>query len=295
MGETAVVERTYKHIAVKPYSPLIGAWVEGIDLDENLDEATRQELRKALHQNGVLFLKNQEISPESFVRFARIFGEPDHHNIYLPTLEGHPQVEVLENSEKRKTRADFWHSDVSWRKDPPSAILLYSRVIPETGGDTVWASTAAAYDRLPEKLRDYLSTLEAVHSFEVSYIRDYLSGAEKGYVADTGEDKLAEARLKFPPVVHPVVKTHPPTGRKVLYVSPLFTSHLLGIGKEQGNLLLNLIYEGFKEPEVQARFRWEKDTVVIWDNRQTVHYGVKDYGEARRVLHRITLNHDGQF
>jgi taurine dioxygenase len=274
---------------------LIGAWVDKIDLEAHFDDSVGQELRDALHRNGVLFLKNQKISPNAFIRFAKVFGIPDHHNIYLPTLEGYPQVELLENSEKRKTRADFWHSDVSWRKAPPSATLLYSRVIPETGGDTVWASTAAAFDRLPEKLRDYLSTLEAVHSFEVSYIRDYLSGAEKGYVADTGKDKLAEARAKFPPVIHPVVKTHPVTGRKVLYVSPLFTSHILGIGKEQGNLLLNLIYESFKEPEVQARFHWAKNTVVVWDNRQTVHYGVKDYGEERRVLYRITLNHDGKF
>jgi taurine dioxygenase len=295
MSSTAFLEKTYHHIAVKPYTPAIGAWVDGIDLGGNLSEGIHHELRQALNQYGVLFLRNQEIEPAVFARFARVFGEPEHHNIYLPTLEGHPEVELLENSQKRETRADFWHSDVSWRKDPPLATVLYSKVLPEVGGDTVWASTAAAYDRLPEKLRDYLSTLQAVHSFEVSYIRDYLLGTHKGYVADTGDEKLAAARAKFPPVVHPVVKTHPETGRKVLYVSPLFTSHLLGIGKEQGNLLLNQIYEGFKEPEVQARLRWEKNTVVIWDNRQTVHYGVKDYGQQDRVLHRITLKHDGKF
>ncbi|GDY13469.1 taurine dioxygenase [Planctomycetota bacterium] len=290
---------TFTRFAAEPYTPAIGATISGLDLRQELDAETAAQLRAALARFGVLVLREQDIAPEAYLRFAQIFGQPDRHNVYLRTLPGQPLVEVLESdpAANRNARADAWHSDVTWRADAPATTLLHGKVIPKLGGDTLWASTAAAYDRLSEGLRAHLATLEAVHSFETSGIREALAGRrDAGYGENSGSpEKLEAARLKFPPVVHPVVKTHPITGRKVLYVNPGFTSHIRDIPKEQSNQLLNLVYDVFKTPEVQLRLRWSPNTIAVWDNRQTVHYGAKDYGDQHRLLHRITLQHDGVF
>lgn len=283
---------------VRLLTPSVGGQIDGIDLTGDVDVETQKQLRGALAAHGVLVLRDQHILPVDYLRFARIFGEPDRHNIYLPTLPDQPLIEVLESNhaEGKDARADAWHTDVTWRSDAPAITLLHGRTIPQSGGDTLWASTAAAYERLSPALRDFLAGLEAIHSFEVSGIREALLGRREGGYGSAGNaEKLANARIKFAPVVHPVVKTHPITGRKVLYVNPGFTSHIRDIPKEQSNALLNLIYDLFKTPELQLRLRWEPGTIAVWDNRQTVHYGAKDYGEQTRKLHRITLQHDGVF
>ena len=295
---TSAVESAAAQLAVRPLTPAIGATVEHLDLTGELAQETKAQLREALARHGVLVLRGQRISPAEYLRFARIFGEPDRHNVYLSTLPDEPLVEVLESNhaENKDARADAWHTDVTWRADAPAITLLHGQVIPEIGGDTLWASTAGAYDRLAPQLRDFLSHLHAIHTFEVSGIRESLVGRREGGYGHTGSpEKLAAARIKFAPVVHPVVKTHPVTGRKVLYVNPGFTSHIRDVPKEQSNSLLNLIYEVFKTPELQLRLRWEPGTIAVWDNRQTVHYGAKDYGDQPRKLHRITLQHDGVF
>jgi len=285
-------------LTLRPLTPAIGAQVENVNLSDEHDVELQEQLRAALARHGVLVLRDQHVQPQDYLRFARIFGEPDRHNIYLPTLPDHPLIEVLESNHSinKDARADAWHTDVTWRTDAPAITLLHGQVIPRSGGDTLWASTAGAYERLAPSLQEFLGSLHAIHSFEVSGIREALVGRREGGYGETGTpEKLAQARIKFAPVVHPVVKTHPVTGRKILYVNPSFTSHIRDIPKEQSNLLLNLIYDLFKTPELQLRLNWQPGTVAIWDNRQTVHYGTKDYGEQPRKLHRITLQHDGRF
>jgi alpha-ketoglutarate-dependent taurine dioxygenase len=272
------------------YRPRIGALVSGIDLDQPLDEVTRVRLQKALLQYGVLFFRDQSFGPQRFLDVARVFGEPYKQNRYSHELEGFPDIEVLENSDRRQQKADVWHADVTWQPNPPKATILQALDLPPEGGDTVWASTAAAYELLDPKLAAYLETLTAVNTFEVSRLQEYLLGTYGGkFPKEGGEQRLAEARASHPPVEVPVIATHPETGRKVINVNEGHTSHIKGVTRVAGNSLLTLLFDVIKTPEVQARFKWKPGSVAVWDNRQLNHYGVNDYGQGLRRFQRLTI------
>jgi taurine dioxygenase len=276
--------------SVEAYRPRIGASVSGIDLDQPLDEVSKLRLQKAILEHGVLFFRDQVLSPQRFLEVARIFGEPYKQNRYSHELEGYPDIEVLENSEKREQKADVWHADVTWQPNPPKATILQAQDLPPQGGDTVWSSTAGAYDLLDPKLAAYLETLTAVNSFEVSRLQEYLLGTYGGkFPKDGGQQRLAEARAAHPPIEVPVIATHPETGRKVINVNEGHTSHIKGVSRVAGNSLLTLLFDLIKTPELQARFAWKPGSVAVWDNRQVNHYGVNDYGTGFRKFHRLTI------
>jgi taurine dioxygenase len=296
----------HQELRIRRYKPLIGAVIESVDLSQPLSEDNRRDLNQALVDHGVIFIRDQKLSPAQHVTLARVFGNPIRKNIYLPAVAEYPEFEVIAHSDKtRSGGTDNWHVDVSWQLQPPKATVLHAQEIPEGGGgDTIWTSSAAVYDLLDPDLARYFEKLRAVNTFLASPKKDALSDLLGGYElpegtpVETVEEGLARVRdaaQKFPPIEVPVIKTHPENGRKLVFVNEGHTSHLLGVSKTASQSLLNYLYDLIKTPEVQARFEWREGDVAIWDNRQVQHYAARDYGSARRRIHRVTLEHDGVF
>ncbi|SEB21186.1 TauD/TfdA dioxygenase family protein [Paraburkholderia sartisoli] len=296
----------HQDIRVRRYKPLIGAVIENVDLSRPLSDDNRSTLNRALVDHGVIFIREQTLTPEQHVGLARIFGNPIRKNIYLPAVAGFPEIEVIAHSDKTQSGGtDNWHVDVSWQPQPPKATVLHAQEIPEGGGgDTIWTSSAGVYDLLDPDLARYFEKLHAVNTFLASPKKQALSELLSGYelppgtAEETIEQKAARVRdasQKFPPIEVPVIKTHPENGRKLVFVNEGHTSHLLGVSKTASQSLLNYLYDLIKTPEIQARFEWKKGDVAIWDNRQVQHYAARDYGSSRRRIHRVTLEHDGAF
>lgn len=280
----------YQQLVLEPYTPTIGAVVHDFDLSDVSSELARSELRKALAEFQVLFFRRQTLTPEQQIDVAKVFGDPDKAKAFFPKHQLHKVIEVLESKKGSvKYGTDQWHADITFVANPPTGTVLYSHVAPVSGGDTVWSSGTAVYDSLAPDLQRYLETLEAIHSFEHSGWPAYFAQIAGG------DEKYRQARSEHPPVVHPVVRTHPVTGRKIVYVSPNFTDRIKGLGRRESDALLQFLFARFEKPEFQARLRWEKSTLAIWDNRATVHYAVTDYGDQHRLLHRITFGEDRAF
>lgn len=280
----------YKHLVLEPYTPHIGAVVHDFDLANIQAEGVRAELRQALAEFEVLFFRKQKLSPEEQIAVAKVFGDPDKAKAFFPRHESQKVIEVLEAKPGGdRYGTDQWHADITFVANPPTGTVLYSHIIPPAGGDTVWASATAVYDSLPRSLQLYLEELEAIHSFEHSGWPAYFEQVQDG------AERYRQARADHAPVVHPVVRTHPVTGKKLVYVSPNFTDRIKGLSRQESDALLAFLFARFQRPEFQARLRWEKNTVAIWDNRSTVHYAVTDYGDAHRLLHRITFGEDSAF
>jgi taurine dioxygenase len=297
---------SHQELHVRRYKPLIGAVIENVDLSKPLSDENQQTLKRALVDHGVIFFREQTLTPEQHVALARIFGTPVRKNIYLPAISGLPEIEVIAHSEKTQSGGtDNWHVDVSWQPQPPKATVLHAQEIPDGGGgDTIWTSSAAVYDLLDPDLARYFEKLTAVNTFLASPKKNALADLLSGYDIPEGtrEQSVAaglarvlDASQKYPPIEVPVIKTHPENGRKLVFVNEGHTSHLLGVSKTASQSLLNYLYDLVKTPEVQARFEWRAGDVAIWDNRQVQHYAARDYGSARRRIHRITLAHDGVF
>jgi taurine dioxygenase len=281
----------YQQLVIEPYAPNIGAIVRDFDLAHIPTEAARVELRKALVEFQVLFFREQILLPEDQIAVARVFGDPDKAKAFFPRHDNQPLVEILESKAGggSKYGTDQWHTDITFVANPPTGTILYARTIPVNGGDTLWASGAAVYDSLPRGLQSYLEELEATHSFEHSGWPPYFAGLPDG------EARYRKARGEHLPVVHPVIRTHPVSGRKIVYVSPNFTDRIRGLPRLESDALLQFLFARFQRPEFHARLRWESNTVAIWDNRTTMHYGVNDYGDQHRLLHRVTFGEDRAF
>ncbi len=279
----------YTRFVVEPYTPTIGAVIHGLDLSRPLDATTQSELRRALAEHEVIFFRDQQLTPAQQVEFTQIFGNVAEVKAFFPRLADQPAIEVVESTAERPKAANNWHADITWRDNPPVGTSLYAQVIPPSGGDTIWASLTRAYASLKPELQAYLETLTAVHSWEISGWTEYLLRQDA-----TGE-QLREARAKYPPVEHPVVRVHPITGKKILYVNPTFTSHIKGLPRAQSDALLAQLFSLAKVPEFQARLRWQDGTLAVWDNRSTQHYAVGDFFPAHRKLHRITFTAEQAF
>lgn len=291
MSKLQLVATSGVRLEIKPYTPSIGAVVAGSSLAEAVnDSALHAELRAALARYQVLFFRDQTLTVEQQVGVARIFGDPDKAKSFFPRLAGHSLVEVIESKPGiYRYSTDQWHTDITFSANPPTGTVLYAREIPHYGGDTVWASAPAVYDALPEKVRDHLADLEAVHSFEHSGWPNFFASQPNG------EALYRKARADHLPVVHPVIRTHPVTGRKLVYVNPNFTDRVKGLSRIESDALLNLLFGYFQRPEFHARLRWERNTVAIWDNRSTQHFAVADYGAEPRLMHRVTFGEDRPF
>lgn len=275
----------YDLIHVTPLNPVIGAEIHGVDLSKPLGEATFKEIETALLQHLVIFFRDQDLNPDAHMAFASQFGELEHPHPFFPKIESHPRISVLENDEDRPPETNYWHTDVTWRDKPPMGSVLFGADIPPVGGDTLWANMYAAYDKIPDELKTRLEGMRAVHSIEVF-------GASQNYDNAKDQAALSEILKKYPPQSHPIIRTHPVTQRKALFVNATFTQHIEGMDAAESHALLQSLYDIVKLPEVQVRFSWTKGAVAVWDNRATQHYAVADYWPQYRRMHRITINGD---
>ena len=263
-------------IDIRPLTPHIGAEIKGLDLAEDLDDATFSELDKAFMDHKVLFWRDQDITTAQQVAVCRRFGELEVHP-FVPAKDGFPEVMVLKHNERHKGTENFWHSDVTWRQEPSLGSMLRAIDVPEVGGDTLFADMEAAYEGLGPSMRDMVDGLVAVHDFVQVF----------GY-GKTAEE-LAELREKYPPAEHPVIRTHPVTGRKSIYVNVAFTARIKGLRPDESHQILHHLYRQAAVPEYQCRFKWEPNSIAMWDNRCVQHYAVSDYWPQRRVMERVTI------
>lgn len=269
-------------LQVTPLSPVVGAEVSGIDLREPLDDATVAELRAALLEHLVLFFRGQDIDDDQHVEFARRFG-PISIPAFLPKGTERPEVMVLDQTDARGQGADRWHSDNTFMAEPPLGSVLRAIHVPDVGGDTAFASMYAAYESLSDRMQRFLDGMTAIHD-----ITPLLENAVRRGISDAD---VNETRQKWPAVIHPLVRTHPETGRKGLYVNPNATVLIRELSDAESRSVLDLLFDHIKSPEHQCRFRWTTGSVAFWDNRAAQHYGVADYRE-RRIMRRVTIAGD---
>ena len=273
----------YQHIRVEPLSQNIGAEVTGIELNVALPDAALAEIRHAFGEYGVVFFRNQHLTPEQHVAFAGRFG-PININRFFATVPGYPMIaEVRKEPEQRRNIGNGWHTDHSYDQAPAMGSMLYAREVPKTGGDTLFASMYAAYDALSNGLKATLNGLRACHSSRHVFGPEGL--ARRGDLAG----RIGNPELATQDAVHPVVIRHPETGRKALYVNPGFTLQFEGWTEEESRPLLDYLYSHAVRPEFTCRFHWRKDSLALWDNRSTWHFAVNDYDGERRHMHRVTI------
>ena len=268
--------------AVRPLTPTIGAVVEGVDLSQLVSDDLLHAIRAAFLKHRVVFFEDQRLTPAQHRDFAARFGDLHTHPLY-PGVDGAPEVFVLDNHAQNPTDNDAWHTDVTFIETPPLGAMLYAKLLPELGGDTVWADMRAAYEALSPTFREFLSGLDAVHDFARSFPAD-------GTVArGAGAEKHAKALAEHPPVLHPVVRTHPETGEDGLFVNYGFTTRIKGLRRKESDAILAMLFDHIQKPEFQVRWRWTPGALAFWDNRVTQHYAVNDYLPARRIMNRATI------
>ena len=270
-------------ITVQHLSGSLGAEISGIDLTQPLDNSIYAHIRQLLVEHEVIFFRDQDISLSQHKALAESFGPLQTHPAY-GTIEGFPEITILESTPEKPTMIECWHSDMTFKKHPPMGTILRSRIIPPKGGDTLWSSMTAAYDGLSSGMQNFLSSLTAVHDFAFGFKE---SLAEAG-----GRERLAQAVADNPPVEHPVICTHPESGKKVIFVNELFTTHIVGMTAKESRALLGFLYEHIVTPEFTCRFSWQPNSIALWDNRSTQHKPINDYFPSHRKLERTTIDGD---
>ncbi len=273
-------------IRVRPLAGALGAEVEGVDLSGPIEEAVFSELRSALWDRGVVCLRDQKLTRDAQVAFARRFGDCDLHPI-ADGMESHP--EVIRVSKPAGEAAFFgtsWHSDNSFFEEPSALTILYGETVPAFGGDTVFASMERAYETLSEPMQSFLAPLRAVHSASRAY--DPRTTGEAKYRGEAAISYTYSDSI-YDEVEHPVVRTHPETGRRSLYVNAMFTQRIAELETHESAALLEMLYAHATRPDFTCRVRWQPGTVTVWDNRCVQHYAIDDYRDAERVMYRVTV------
>lgn len=280
-------------IRIEPLSKSIGAEIAGVDLSQDMDDATFAEIEHAWNAHSVLVFRGQAIQPEDLVSFSRRFGPLEIHVLDQYLHRAHPEILVISNiveNGKQIGIADagrYWHSDLSYMAEPSRGSILYAIEIPSEGGaplgDTLWASAAAAYEALDEDMRNRLDGLEATFSLHRRFNKIVADGNKDAAMTESQKEKVPE-------VIHPVVRRHPVTGRKSIFVNEGHTSHILGLPEDESRELLDFLWTHCRRPEFTYRHHWKPGDVVMWDNIPTQHIAISDYAlPQRRLLHRTTL------
>ena len=284
-GTSLVTETKSASFHVRRIGKYLGAEVTGIDLSKPLDEETVDALVLAHGENGVLVFPDQHINAEDLKRFGRYFGELTVHP-FSTNVEDAPELIVYDNKEGNPPpQTDVWHSDETFRECPPMGTMLCSKIVPEIGGDTCFCSMEAAYEGLSDRMQQFIEGLEAIHDF-IPFKKLFPDTPE-------GRQSLHDWEEKFRPVAHPVVRVHPVTGRKSLFVNPWkFTVRIKGMHERESRELLEALGRTVHTLEYQYRHRWAPDTVVFWDNRSVQHAAVHDYYPQRRMMERVTVAGD---
>lgn len=255
----------------------------GVDLRQPLDAEIYGEIRAALLEYLVIFFRDQDITPAQQIAFGRRFGDL-HIHPFIPSLKDHKEIIRLRapsGGEDNLRLSNAWHEDLSYTYDPPLLGILRAIQVPDRGGDTMWVNLYKAYDTLSERMRGIVESLSAWHDVTKTYRRQELQ-------QEGGAERYWQTFKKTPPALHPLVGTHPETGKKLLYVSELTTTHIDGLTVRESDALLAMLFRHIDWKELQVRFYWRKDSIAVWDNRCTAHYGVTDYTQARE-MHRVTV------
>ena len=267
---------------IKQLSPMIGAELSGLKLSGDLPDAAIAEIRRALLEFKVVFFRDQhELTAAEHIAFARRFGDLEIHPA-TPKGQEDPEILRITHDETSKGRENAWHSDVTWRPEPSLGSILRAREVPPFGGDTLFSCMYAAYDALSPAMKDWVSGLTARHDIA----RVFAGRLNKS---------IEELHAQYPVQEHPVVRTHPETGRRALYVNTAFTDQIVGLSKKESDWLLAHLYSFAAVPEHQCRFRWEAGSLAFWDNRACQHYAASDYFPQRRVMERVTIAGDRPF
>ena len=269
----------YETIGVDKLTPIIGAEISGADLSGTLSNRQMDEIHRALAENAVIFFRDQTLTQEQHLAFGRNFGELHLHPA-APHAPGHPELMII-HADKGSPRAngEGWHSDVSCDTEPPMGSILYIKQTPPKGGDTLFSSMVAAYEALSDRMKAYLDGMTSLHDGEDAYRGTYKNAGM--------QDKPV-----YPRAEHPVVRTHPVTGKKALYVNRGFTRRLNGVPRDESAAILDYLYTHAENPLFQCRFRWQPNSVAFWDNRCVQHRAMWDYWPHTRSGFRVTVAGD---
>lgn len=266
----------FRNFDVAPMSATIGAEISGVDLTAELDDDVIDELYRALVAYKAIFFRDQPLTPGQHVAFARRFGELEIHP-FIPGNGEHPELVHFEKGADVGGYENSWHHDVTWREVPSKAAILHALQVPATGGDTLFADMCAAYDGLDDDLKARIDGMTAIHDFM------------RSFGSQVPEERKAEMREQYPLVEHPVVRTHPDSGRKMIFVNRIFTDHIVGLEPEESRALIQKLGRQAEIVEYQCRFRWTPDAVAMWDNRSCQHYAASDYWPSVRIMERASI------
>jgi alpha-ketoglutarate-dependent taurine dioxygenase len=266
----------WQSFTTRPVGATVGAEIDGLALSGDLSDDVIAELRHALCEYKVLFFRDQPLDAATHVAFARRFGELEIPP-FIPANTEQPELVRFEKSAEVGGYENGWHADVTWRECPSMGAVLHAVSVPPSGGDTLFCDMAAVYDSLDDELRDRIDALTAIHDYAQVFGHQ---------ISDADKDVM---RAKFPPVEHPVVRTHPETGRRTLFVNRFFTSRIVGLDPAESSALIHELCREADYPEYQCRFRWETDSVAFWDNRAVQHYAVSDYWPDVRIVERASI------
>jgi len=269
-------------LSITRLTPTIGALVEGINLGGLLDDADLTQINGALVDHQVLFFRDQALTPVQHRDFAARFGRLHVHPIY-PSHTEIPEIMVLDTDLVDVQDNAIWHTDVTFTRTPPMGSILIAKMLPETGGDTLWSSNIAAYDALSPPMQNFLQGLTAMHDISQSF------PAQRFGMTAEAQARLDRAKQNNPPVSHPVIRTHPVSGKKALFVQEGFTTHINELTSVESRSVLSFLYAHSVKPEFVIRWKWRVGDVAFWDNRNTQHYAIDDYRPARRVMNRATI------
>jgi taurine dioxygenase len=284
----------FKKIEVRPIAGALGAELHGVDLSSPLDDETFDEVKRAFHENLVIFFRDQQITPQQHVEFAKRFGKLDVHP-FAKGLDDLPEVlpVIKEADDHAGNFGGTWHSDVTFYEAPALGSILYALETPAYGGDTMFANMYMAYDALSDGLKERLEGLTALHSASRAYGAESRTSRRKAKGSQSMQINFGDEAEAL--VEHPVVRTHPDTGRKGLFVNHVFTQRFKGWTQEESQPLLDYLYAHAVRPEFTCRFQWRDGSIAFWDNRCVQHYALNDYHGQRREMHRVTICGDRPF
>ncbi len=272
---------------VQKVTPAIGAELRGVDFSGTISAEQSEEIYQALLENLVIFIRQTDIDPPAHLSFARSFGEIDEPHPLYPHVEGFENIVKLENDSGAPPDTNSWHTDLTYKAEQPFASILVARHVPPVGGDTMWSSCYAAYERLPDGMKRDLAGLEAVHD-----MGDFRNSFAEGRNGQSGVQRLNDGMSRFGQNIRPLIGEHPVTGTKFLNFNEAFVIHIVGLTTNDASSLKTYLANHMNKPEDQVRWRWQAGDLAMWDNRCTMHYAVADYLPQYRCMNRITVVHD---
>ncbi len=276
---------SYRTISITPLSPALGAEISGVDIAAGIDDQQLAEIKQAFSEYSVIFLRDQNITPDAHIEFAERWGKINVNRFFQP-VESHPQIaEVRKEPQQKANIGSAWHTDHSYDQIPAMGSILYAREVPDVGGDTLFSSMYAAYESLSDGLKQMLGNMRAVHSSRHAFGEEAYNDTDM----DDLNGRLGNAEKAKQDAIHPVVICHPLSGRSALYVNGDFTVEFEGWAKQESQPLLNYLYTQARQNEFTCRFKWRTGSMAIWDNRATQHCALNDYHGQFRLMHRITL------